>query len=50
MMNKSVVKLSHELDQHMGLRKYFCEKIGYHPTNVRHDHDEFTRRVEDYYK
>jgi hypothetical protein len=49
-MNKSVFKLAHELDQHMPLRKYFCEKIGYHPTVVKHNHEEFKGKVLDYYQ
>jgi hypothetical protein len=49
MMNKSVKKLPFELDQHLGMRKYFCDKVGYFPTKVRHDHEEFTRAVEQYY-
>lgn len=38
-MNKSVFKLPHELDQHMLLRKYLCDKIGYYPTKIKHDHE-----------
>jgi hypothetical protein len=49
LMNKSVAKLPYEFDQHKGLRKYFCDKVDYHPTDVRHDHADFTRKMQEYY-
>lgn len=32
------------------MRKFFCEKIGYHPTKIKHDHEEFTQAVKEYYE
>jgi len=37
-MNRSVRNLPHELDQHLELRRYLSEKVGYKPNKVKHDH------------
>ncbi len=34
----------------MVVRKYFCEKVSYFPTVVRHDHEQFARKVLEHYK
>ena len=48
-MNRSVKKLPHELDQHLPLRKYFSELVGYQSPNKKHEHVSFTEQVLRYY-
>ena len=49
LMNRSVKKLPHELDQHLPLRKYFSELVGYQSPNKKHEHVSFTEQVLRYY-
>ena len=48
-MNKSVEKLPHCLDQHMGLRTYFSNKVNYHPAPHHHQHEEFRKCLRKHY-
>lgn len=48
-MNRSVKKLPHEIDQHLPLRRYFSELVGYQSPNKKHEHVSFTEQVLRYF-